>query len=123
MEKTLDYYLGLNYPFIVQKDNDGTFNIKYPELPGCISCGDNLEKAVSMGEFAKTAWLKTAFESGRTIPEPSGMEENSYTGNFRLRMPKTLHRDLAQRAATEGVSMNQYCIYLLGKEFEREHQR
>ncbi|TCL74233.1 putative RNase H-like HicB family nuclease [Hydrogenispora ethanolica] len=123
MEKNLDYYLSLNYPFIVRKDKDGTFCIKYPDLPGCISCGDTLEEAVTMGEDAKVSWIEVALEKGMPIPEPSDMEDNTYTGNFRLRMPKTLHRDLAQRAAVEGVSMNQYCIYLLGKEFEREHPR
>jgi antitoxin HicB len=123
VEKTLDYYLKLNYPLVIQKDEDGTFCIKYPDLPGCISCGDTLEEAVVMGEDAKAGWLEIALEDGKLIPEPSKPGENNYTGNFRLRMPKTLHRNLARRAATEGVSMNQYCVYLLGREFEREPRR
>jgi antitoxin HicB len=123
VQPTLDYYLKLNYPFVIQKDEDGTFCIKYPDLPGCISCGDTLEEAVAMGEDAKAGWLEIALEDGKAIPEPSKSEDNSFTGNFRLRMPKTLHRNLARRAATEGVSMNQYCIYLLGKEFECESRR
>lgn len=120
MEKTLDYYLKLNYPFVIQKDEDGTFCIKYPDLPGCISCGATLEETVAMGEDAKAGWLEIALEDGKLIPEPFIADGNSYTGNFRLRMPKTLHCNLSRRAASEGVSMNQYCVYLLGKEFERE---
>ena len=38
---------------------------------------------------------------------------SNYSGQFKLRLPKSLHRDLADHAKEEGVSMNQYCVYLL----------
>ncbi|MCI8980594.1 MAG: toxin-antitoxin system HicB family antitoxin, partial [Clostridia bacterium] len=37
----------------------------------------------------------------------------SYSGQFKLRMPKSLHKELAERSKAEGISMNQYCVYLL----------
>ena len=36
-----------------------------------------------------------------------------YSGEFKLRMPKSLHRLLMEKAREEGVSMNQYCVMLL----------
>ncbi|MBQ1826683.1 MAG: toxin-antitoxin system HicB family antitoxin, partial [Erysipelotrichaceae bacterium] len=36
-------------------------------------------------------------------------------GQFKLRIPKTLHKRLADQAKLEGISMNQYCVYLLSK--------
>lgn len=38
-----------------------------------------------------------------------------YSGQFKLRIPKSLHRTLALHAKEEGVSMNQYCATILAK--------
>ena len=38
-----------------------------------------------------------------------------YSGDLRIRFPKSLHRELAIRAEIEGVSLNQYVVYLLSK--------
>ena len=39
----------------------------------------------------------------------------NYSGQFKLRIPKSLHRSLAEHARQEGISMNQYCVYLLSR--------
>lgn len=52
-------------------------------------------------------------ESGVEIAEP--VSANGYSGQFKLRIPKSLHRRLAEHAKEEGVSMNQYCVYLLSQ--------
>jgi predicted HicB family RNase H-like nuclease len=38
-----------------------------------------------------------------------------YSGQFKLRTPRSLHRSLAEHSKKEGISMNQYCVYLLSK--------
>ena len=38
-----------------------------------------------------------------------------YKGKVSLRIPKTLHRQLAVNARFEGVSLNQYIVYLLSR--------
>lgn len=48
-----------------------------------------------------------------SIPEPNSLEK--YSGQFKLRIPKTLHMELAEKSKEEGISMNQYCLYLLSK--------
>lgn len=52
-------------------------------------------------------------EEGITIHEPDDLE--NYSGQFKLRIPKSLHRSLTEQARREGISMNQYCVYLLAK--------
>ena len=47
------------------------------------------------------------------IPEP--FDSVTFSGEFRIRMSKSLHRRLAIRSKEEEISMNQYCIYLLSK--------
>lgn len=70
-------------------------------------------------EEAKKEWLMAAIEDNIEIAEPESAE--SYSGQFKLRLPKTLHKTLAEDSKKEGVSMNQYCVYLLAKNSEIEH--
>ena len=51
-------------------------------------------------------WLEASLESGDPIPEPRQGE--SYSGKFLVRLPRSLHRRLAEAANDEGVSLNQY---------------
>ena len=62
---------------------------------------------------AKKAWLEAAIEEGIEIHEPDSLKE--YSGQFKLRMPRSLHRSLVEYSKREGISMNQYCVYLLSK--------
>lgn len=112
--KDLAYYLSLPYTMeIIPDTEEGGYGVRFPELPGCITCGDTLEEAVGNATDAKKAWLEAAIEEGTIIAEP-GIVDLSPT-QFKLRMPRSLYRDLAEHSKAEGVSMNQYCLYLLTK--------
>lgn len=43
------------------------------------------------------------------------LEGREYSGKVNLRMPKSLHRDLARRAEREGVSLNQVIVTSLAR--------
>ena len=109
--KSLDYYMGLKYPFTLEQDEDGSYFIEYPDLPGCMSCGETVDEAIAMGNDAKKCWIESALQDDSFIPEPKVIED--YPDNFKLRLPKSLYKQLATNASIEGVSMNQYCLYLL----------
>lgn len=112
--KTLEEYLTLPYRMeIVPDPDEGGYAVFFPDLKGCGSCGETIEEAVAHAQEAKTDWLMAAIEDKRSIPEP--VDEEVYSGNFKLRMPKSLHKALAVNAKRDGVSMNQYCVYLLAK--------
>ncbi len=112
--KTIDEYLALPYRMEIAEDRDeGGYVVSFPELPGCITCGETLQSAVANAEDAKREWIAAALEAGITIHEPD--EPENYSGQFKLRIPKSLHRSLSEHARREGVSMNQYCVYLLSK--------
>ena len=38
-----------------------------------------------------------------------------YSGQFKLRIPRSRHRSLAEHSQRQGISMNQYCVYLLSR--------
>ena len=59
--------------------------------------------------------IKAALQDGTVIAEPATDGYRNTQGQFKLRMPKSLHHSLAIHARKEGISMNQYCIYLLSK--------
>ena len=45
-------------------------------------------------------------ESGESVPEP--ISGKSYSGKFQVRVPPEQHRNLAIKAAEDGVSLNRY---------------
>ena len=112
--KDINYYLSLPYKLeIIPDQEEGGYLVSYPDLKGCLSYGDTIDEAYTNALDAKAAWLDAALEEGIEIPEPRS--EGDYSGQFRLRMPRTLHKTLAENAQAEGISMNQYCIYILSK--------
>ena len=89
--KTIEEYLALPYKMEIVPDLDeGGYAVNWPELPGCVTCGETLEQAVRNAEDAKYTWLETAIEEGVEIPEPINLDD--YSGQFKLRLPKSLHR-------------------------------
>ena len=114
MMKTLNDYMAMSYRMEIVEDKDeGGFVVSYPDLPGCIACGETVESAVANALDAKKAWIEAALEDGVEIHEPDSLED--YSGQFKLRIPRSLHRSLAEHSQREGISMNQYCVYLLSR--------
>lgn len=112
--KTIVDYMKMSYKMEIIEDKDeGGFIVSFPDLPGCITCGETIERAVSNAVYAKKAWFEAAIKEGIEINEPNNLE--SYSGQFKLRIPRSLHRSLAEHSQREGISMNQYCVYLLSK--------
>ena len=112
--KTLNDYMAMSYRMEIVEDKDeGGFVVSYPDLPGCITCGETIESAVSNAQDAKRVWIEAALEEEIPIFEPDNLED--YSGQFKLRIPRSLHRLLAEHSKKEGISMKQYCVYLLSR--------
>ena len=101
---------------VIPDMEEGGFTAKFPDLPGCLTCAETIQDLMVSAEDAKRTWFTAALEDGIEIAEPGNEPDiSAYSGQFKLRMPKSLHRTLAVNAKKEGISMNQYCIYLLSK--------
>ena len=92
-------------------DEDGSFIATVPELPGLSAFGETEDEALKELETAQELFLDALREAGDPIPEPRSASTAS--GQLRLRMPKSLHAELAQAAAQDGVSLNSYILMLL----------
>lgn len=112
-KKTIEYYMSLPYTVEVIHDEDGYF-AKIVELPGCMTWSDTFEELGPMIEDAMRGWVEDAFMYGDPIPEPRRRAQE-FSGKVNLRMPKSLHRDLARRAEEEGVSLNQLMVTSLAR--------
>ena len=54
--KTLNDYMAMSYRMeIVEDKEEGGFVVFYPDLPGCITCGETIESAVENAQDAKKA--------------------------------------------------------------------
>ncbi len=111
--KDLNYYMSLPYRITVVREPGAGYFAKVEELPGCMTEGDTREEALTNIEDAMRGWIELALEDGNPIPEPATGDE--YSGRILLRTPKSLHRELVERARREGVSLNQYIVYRLSR--------
>lgn len=100
----IDRKLILSYSFIIRPladEEGGGFMIEYPDLPGCVSDGETPEEAMKNGADAVKGYLLSCAKHGEALPKPGGA-----SGQWRQRVPKSLHARLVARARQEGVSLN-----------------
>ena len=98
-----------DYPINIEpvpKDEGGGYMVTFPDLPGCIADGETMEAAIAEARDAFIAWTTAELEDQGRLQSPK-----TYSGQFVQRIPKTLHQRLAKRAASEGVSLNQWPRY------------
>ncbi|MFB3882394.1 MAG: type II toxin-antitoxin system HicB family antitoxin [Armatimonadota bacterium] len=111
--KDVEYYMSLPYAVEVRQYEDGTWFARMPELRGCMTEADTLDELMEMIRDAQRAWIEACLEDGTPIPEPQ--HPDTYSGQFRLRLPRSLHRELAERAEQEGTSLNQMVVAMLSR--------
>ena len=92
------------YRMVIRGDAEEGYLAEAPELPGCFTAGDSPEEALEMLRDAMYSWLLVRVEQGLAVPDAE--PEQDYSGKFIVRLPKTLHRELAKQAEREGVSLN-----------------
>lgn len=61
-------YPAVFYPF---SDGSGGYTVEFPDLPGCVTEGKDLEEAFEMATDAASGWVLEELEEGNTVPEPS----------------------------------------------------
>ncbi|QPK89788.1 type II toxin-antitoxin system HicB family antitoxin [Bacillus velezensis] len=62
------------YPAVFHFDDDGT-SVLFPDLPGCITCGNNEKEAVEMAKEAMGLHLYSMEIDGEDFPTPSSIRD------------------------------------------------
>ena len=90
-----------------------------PELPGCSAFGKTSKKALKELDAAIELWLDTAKSKKWGTPKPVAIRAPA--GRILLRLPRELHQEYLSLAVEEGVSLNQYMLYVLARYRELGH--
>lgn len=67
-------------------DQSGGYVVEFPDLPGCITEGKNLEEAIEMGIDAASGWILGELEDGEKIPPASDYSKISSENNCMVNM-------------------------------------
>lgn len=63
------------YPANFHKNEDGSYTIVYPDLPGCISEGKSLGNAMYMAQAALAQWISYQMDKKQEIPQASSVQD------------------------------------------------
>lgn len=92
------------YPALFHlNEDDGSYTITYPDLPGCISEGKSLENALYMAQDALKQWLECTMEVGQEIPAASRAENIAHEQNEFVNLVRAELKD--ERAVRRTVSI------------------
>jgi antitoxin HicB len=116
--RDVEYYRNLSYGIALRRDEDGDWVARVEDLPGCIAHGETPVQALENLEEIKVAWIGDAIEAGDAVPEPR-VDEKLPSGKWLQRVPRSLHKDLTEMAAEEGVSLNQLVTTVLAESVGR----
>lgn len=61
------------YPAIFSPEDDGGFSVRFPDIEGCFTCGDDLQDAMKMAEDAASVMLVCMEDERKMIPAASDM--------------------------------------------------
>ena len=62
------------YPAVFHANDDGSYTITYPDLPGCISEGKSLENAIYMAQSALSQWIEYLIDKNHVIPKATDLQ-------------------------------------------------
>ncbi len=104
------------YPInIFWSEEDGCYVATIPDFPNLSAFGETQEEAVADAKQVLQMAIESLERDGISPPQPKSFKIQQYSGQVRLRMPKSLHNELASIAENEGVSLNTHMVSLLSK--------
>ncbi len=111
----LENLLGYEMKIIPEKES-GYFAVRFPDFPAIITGGYDLREALKNAQEALDLTIETMGKHKIPLPKP----KMRFSGQFNVRVPKDLHRELVRKAEEEGVSLNALVTYLLSQSIKLE---
>jgi predicted RNase H-like HicB family nuclease len=108
------HYLELPYRIELRRDatdDERPWRAIVEDLPGCEVRGTTPPDAVSRVPAVMAEWVASAQAAGCEVPEPRDVR--AYSGKLLVRMPQSLHAEVALAAERDHVSINAYINSLL----------
>ncbi len=113
------------YSVQVYREEDGEgFVAVCPELPSLSAFGDSRQEAIEELQVVLELAIDTYRDEGWPLPDPKRAPSTSLpSGEFRARLPKTMHLQLAKRAEEEGVSQNALVVSYVAQGLGRDESQ
>ncbi len=65
----------MKYPVVIHKEKDSAYGVTVPDIPGCFSCGDTFDEALTNVVEAIELHLESLVEDGEEAPKGSTVED------------------------------------------------
>ena len=118
------------YPAVFHANADGSFTVRFPDLPGCISEGKALEEAFSMAEKALSLYIECALEMQEKLPASSNIKALSINDdefisyiraeirdNRAVRRTVSLPKWMDEQVSSAGISLSRVLQEALKEKF------
>ena len=117
------------YPAVFHPNDNGSYTIIFPDLPGCISEGKSLPNALYMAQAALFDWASFMEEEGETLPaaspEPVALEDGEFTNLIRTETKDTravrrnisIPRWMDDQVTRQGISLSRVVQDALSSRF------
>lgn len=122
------------YPAIFHKNEDSTYTIIFPDLPGCISEGKSIANAIFMSQAALTQWVEYLKDKKLQLPEPSPLTAISieadefvnfvcidYKENRAVKRTVSIPKWMDDLVIESGLSLSRVLQDALKQRFEEQH--
>ncbi|WP_036608766.1 type II toxin-antitoxin system HicB family antitoxin [Oribacterium sp. P6A1] len=97
----------LVYTAIFDPNDDGSYTVTVPDLPGCITEGSNLAEAIDMAVDAASGWILGELEEGNNIPAATPFFDVRITESNCFKSVISLDMDAyAEKYSTKTVRKN-----------------
>ena len=114
-------------------EDDGSYTITYPDIPGCISEGKSLENALYMAQDALWVWLRYLLDEGEKLPSASelalvkpGPDEfvnlirTSIQDNRAVRRTVSIPKWMDEKVSAAGISLSKVLQDALNARFSSD---
>lgn len=108
------------YPAIFEPE-DGLYNVSFPDIPDCYTCGDDLTNALFMAEDALSGYLARAEEMRREIPKASALGTVSTPESCTVTLVLADTEAFRRRTSTKAVKKTLTIPSWLNEKAEAQH--
>ena len=122
------------YPAIFHKNEDSTYTITFPDLPGCISEGKSIANAIFMSQAAVTQWIEYLNDKKIQLPAPSPLASIyveadefvnfvciDYKENRAVKRTVSIPKWMDDLVIESGLSLSRVLQDALKQRFEEQH--
>ncbi len=73
----------MKYPVVIHKDKNSDYGVTFPDIEGCFSAGETVEKALLNAKEAAECHIEGMKLDGESIPAPASIEAHRLNPDYK----------------------------------------